>query len=440
MSAFVENVCQCNGSRKRPAVTRCSTTQRPPDGMTTRQHDRPVAEPWRRLRGFLKSRIFEIRGTERVRSVNECLLDKRASQLGRGRAAASPVQITASGWRDILWRVVAQIGEDRLMMVAAGVTYYLLLAVVPALSALVSVYGLAADPQTARTLTDGLVGIAPAGGLEILNGQLERLTARANSTLGLTFLVSLAFALWTTNAGVKALFDALNVVYGETEKRSFLRLTAITMTFTLCFIVGAALFLGLIVGLPTVLAYVGLGAATEWLIRIASYGVSFLIALAAIVLLYRYGPSRRRARWRWITPGAAMAVVLILGASTLFSWYAANFSSYNATYGSLGAIVGFMTWIWIAVALLLLGAEIDAEMEHQTAIDTTRPPVLPMGERGAYVADHLGKAHGRSRIATGRETDETARRRRPGSEPSLSATTLAFGLGWAVAAVLIRRR
>ncbi len=324
----------------------------------------------------------------------EAIARERAAETGRGRDAHTPLQIPFAGWKDIAWRVAAEIPRDRLMMVAAGVTYYLLLAMVPTLSALVSVYGLVADPASVREQTAQLVGILPEGGLAILDEQLTRLATEATGTLGLTFTISLAIALWSANAGVKALFDALNVVYEEEEKRGFLRLTLVSLLFTLAAIVGAVLFLVVVVALPHILAYLPLGAAAEWTVRITGWVLMFLAATFALSALYRYGPSRARARWRWITPGALFAVVLILVASMLFSWYVANFGSYNATYGSLGALIGFMTWIWITVGLLLIGAEIDAEMEHQTARDSTRPPDRPLGRRGAAMADDVGRAAG----------------------------------------------
>lgn len=316
----------------------------------------------------------------------------RADQAGRGRGAVRPSQIPAAGWKDVAWRVFAEISDDRVMLVAAGVTYYLLLAFVPALSALVSVYGLFADPATVQEHAAMLQALIPGGGMEIINEQLTRLASQGNTTLGFTFVISLAIALWSANAGMKALFEAMNVAYDEAEKRSFVTLTLTSFVFTLGAIVAAILFIGLVVGLPLALDLLGIGTDTKWLVSIASYAGIFLLVSFGIAALYHWGPSRTRAKWRWITPGTVLTVVVIVVVSLLFSWYVANFGSYNATYGSLGALIGFMTWIWISTTILIVGGEVNAEMEHQTARDTTRSPARPLGSRGATMADTVGKA------------------------------------------------
>jgi membrane protein len=210
--------------------------------------------------------------------------------------------------------------------------------------------------------------------------------------LGVAFLVGLAVSLWSANAGIKALFDALNVVYNEKEKRGFLSLNAVSLLFTVGVIVVALLALAAIIVLPPALGYFGLGGATQWIIEIGKWPALLVCVALVIALLYRYGPSRDRARWRWITWGSGFAATAWLVASILFAWYAANFGSYNKTYGSLGAAIGFMTWIWISTIVVLLGATLDAEMEHQTARDTTAGRPQPLGYRGATMADTVGEA------------------------------------------------
>ncbi|MEF2551066.1 YihY/virulence factor BrkB family protein [Aurantimonas sp. A2-1-M11] len=320
--------------------------------------------------------------------------DVAGQGAARGRRAAWPSQLPAAGWKDVLWRVYGEIGQDRVMLIAAGVTYYLLLALVPALSALVSVYGLFADPATVQEHAAMLQSVIPGGGMEIINEQLTRLAEQGTTTLGLTFAISLAIALWSANAGMKSLFEAMNVAYDEAEKRSFVKLTAVSFVFTLGAIVAVILFIGLVVGLPLVLGFLGLGSGTQWLVSLASYAALFALVFLGIGALYHWGPSRTRAKWRWITPGTVLTVVVIAAVSVLFSWYVANFGSYNATYGSLGALIGFMTWIWISTIILIVGGELNAEMEHQTIRDTTHAPAQPMGARGATMADTIGKASG----------------------------------------------
>jgi membrane protein len=209
-----------------------------------------------------------------------------------------------------------------------------------------------------------------------------------------TFLVSLAVSLWSANAAMKSLFDTLNIVHGEEEKRGFFKLNVISLGFT----IGGVLFilasLGAIVVLPVFLQFVGLSDFADRLLRIGRWPAMYFVLTFALAVIYRYGPNRERAQWRWITWGSAIAALLWLAVSGLFSFYAANFGKFNETYGSLGAVIGFMTWLWISAIVVLLGAEIDAEMEHQTEQDTTTGAPKPMGSRGARVADTVGSARG----------------------------------------------
>jgi membrane protein len=191
---------------------------------------------------------------------------------------------------------------------------------------------------------------------------------------------------------MKSLFDTLNIVYGEKEKRGLLKLNAISLSFTLAGILFVISALGAVVVIPVVLNFIGLSNFADLMLRIARWPAMFVAVALALALIYRYGPSREAPQWRWITWGSAAAAVLWLVASALFSWYAASFGKFNETYGSLGAVIGFMTWLWISAIVILLGAELDAEMEHQTARDTTTGSPQPMGRRGATMADTVGSA------------------------------------------------
>jgi membrane protein len=317
--------------------------------------------------------------------------DARHEQ-GRGRDAQTPTDIPTPGWKDVLWRTYEQIGKDRVLAVAAGVTFYALLALFPAIAALVSIYGLFADPMTIQEHLNALGGVMPGGATEIIGEQVSRIASQGGGALGFGFIAGLAVSLWSANAGMKAIFDALNVVYDEEEKRSFIQLNLQSLAFTL----GAIFFLiaaliGIVV-LPILLGYIGLGESAEWLIRIGRWPVLLLVVVLGLAVLYRYGPSRDKPEWKWVTPGGVVAAVLWLVGSMLFSWYVTNFGSYNETYGSLGAVIGFMTWIWLSTTIVLLGAEINAEMEHQTAADTTEGAHEPLGVRGAKMADTVGQA------------------------------------------------
>ena len=309
---------------------------------------------------------------------------------GRGRLAAAPSEIPAKGWKDILLRVYANIDEHRILALAAGITYYSILAIFPALAALVAIYGLFSDPGSIAKQLDDLGGFLPGGAIEVAREQLTRVASKGNHTLGLTFIIGLVVALWSANAAMKALFDTLNVVHREEEKRGFLKLNAISLAFTVAAVGCVLLALGAVVVIPVALNYLLLSDATDLLVRLARWPIMFVGLALALACIYRFGPSRNAPRWRWITWGSVAAAALWLGASGLFSWYAANFGTFDQTYGSLGAVIGFMTWLWISAIAILLGAELDAEMEHQTARDTTTGRPKPIGTRGARMADTVG--------------------------------------------------
>ncbi|WP_445504344.1 YihY/virulence factor BrkB family protein [Microvirga sp. G4-2] len=317
----------------------------------------------------------------------------RAREPGRGRDANTPGEIPARGWKDILWRMVRSIPENRILSTSGGVAFFALLAVFPAVATIVSLYGLFADTSTIRGHLSLLTGILPGGVLELIGEQIGLIIAQDSDTLSLAFVVGFLVALWSANSGVAALFDALNVVYGEKEKRSLLRFYATTFLLTLGMIGVVILAICAVVVTPVVLTFMGIVTPAGRLLSILRWPALFVIVFAWLAVVYRYGPSRRDPKWRWVTWGSAMAAVLWLAASMLFSWYVANFDSYNKTYGSLGAGVGFMMWIWLSVVIVLLGAALNAEMEHQTAKDSTEGPSKPLGSRGANMADHVGASH-----------------------------------------------
>jgi membrane protein len=299
----------------------------------------------------------------------------------RPTAATSPVQIPARDWRSVLTRTWREFNDDHIPAVAGGATFFGLLALFPALGVFVSLYGLFADVEQARLHILKLQGVVPAGAISVLSEQMIRLAAAPHAKLGMTFLISLLLSLWTSNAGVKSLIAGLNVAYEEKEKRGFLRLNAVSLTFTL----GAVGLAVLAAALSGWLAASGLAASR--LIGLLRWPVLLVMVIAVLSVLYRYAPSRAHARWRWITPGSALAGVSWAIMSVGFSLYVANFGHYDRTYGSLGAVVGFMTWIWLSLTVVLLGAELNSELEQETSADTTTGAPKPRGQRGAAVAD-----------------------------------------------------
>jgi membrane protein len=254
----------------------------------------------------------------------------------------------------------------------------------------VSLYGLFADPGTINEHLSSLNGFLPGGAIDVIGDQVKRITGKGSGTLGLAFFSGLAISLWSANAGMKAVFDALNVAYGESEKRNFIWLNLQSLAFTLGAIVFLAIGVTVVVVVPVALNFLGLGSLGDWLIRLGRWPAMFAVILLALAVLYRYGPSRDRPQWRWVTPGGILAAAGWIIFSMLFSWYVASFGSYNETYGSLGAAIGFLTWVWLSTTIVLVGAELNAEIEHQTKKDTTEGPAQPRGARGARMADTLG--------------------------------------------------
>lgn len=273
------------------------------------------------------------------------------------------------------------------MLIAAGVTYYGLLALFPAVAALVSLFGLFADPATISQQLATLQGVLPEGAIQVIGNQISRIQAQGGGTLGLYFLIGLAVSLWSANAGVKSVFDALNIVYGEPERRSFVAYNLQTLLFTLGAIAFIIVAIGGIVIMPAVFAFVGLESMAGSIISLLRWPVLLVVVLFGLALLYRYGPSREHPQWRWVTWGSGFAAVAWLVVSALYSWYVSSFGNFNETYGSLGAVIGFLIWMWISATIVLVGAEINAQLEHQTSKDTTTGQPRPMGERGAHYAD-----------------------------------------------------
>ncbi len=276
---------------------------------------------------------------------------------------------------------------------AAGAAFYELLAIFPGITAFVSIYGLFASSAQIRYHLALLVDIVPADAFDIIGGQIDRIVAKGAGSLSLAVVFSLALSLWSANAGVKALFDALNVIYDEDEKRSFLRLNLISLAFTFCVIVFMVMSLAAVVAVPLVLSRFGLGRLSQFPVTALRWPFLFVIVALGLSALYRFGPSRRPAKWRWVSFGSVVGAIAWLAGSVAFSWYLGNVADFNGTYGSLGAAMGLMMWLWLSAVVVLLGAQLNAEIEHQTARDSTiGEPERPLGQRQAVMADTVGEA------------------------------------------------
>jgi membrane protein len=320
------------------------------------------------------------------------LQETRATEHGRGRRARAPAQIPWRGWKDIALRAYQETQDHRLLALAAGVAFYSLVALFPGIAAGVSFYALFADAGTIAKHLSLATDIVPTEVLDMLRDEITRIAANSDGKLTFGFLLGLGIALWSANAGMKAIFDALNIVYDEEEKRGLVRLNLISLFFTMCAI-GAALFaISAVVVFPLLLAALGVSSLDEPIIGYLRWPIMFVLIIVGLAVLYRYGPSRRSAKWRWISVGSVFAASTWLAVSSLFSWYLGNFANYDATYGALGAVVGLMVWMWLWIIVVLVGAQLNAEIEHQTARDSTVGPNKPLGRRGAVMADTVGAA------------------------------------------------
>ena len=305
-----------------------------------------------------------------------------------GADADSPAEIPSKGWWQIAKRVFASLGADHVSLISGGVAFFAFLAIFPALSALISLYGLVMEPAQVAEQMGQFASILPAQAQEMLNEILQNITSSSDQKLGWSLLLSIALSIWSANKGTAALFEGLNIVYNENEKRSFIKLKALTLTFTLMGFIGTILSLILIVGISAVIERLGFANWLETVISLIRWPILALIFMLALALSYKFAPSRNDPKFRWVSVGAVVSTVLWLIVSAGFAYYVGNFGSYDEVYGSLAAVVITLLWLFLTVVTILLGAEINGEMEFQTNKDTTVGPDEPIGERGAFYADH----------------------------------------------------
>ncbi|HLZ82938.1 MAG TPA: YihY/virulence factor BrkB family protein [Caulobacteraceae bacterium] len=287
-----------------------------------------------------------------------------AAALSRaGPGARSPRKVVARGWREIAVAAAKEFNEDHIPTSAAAVTFYILLSLFPALGAFVSLYGLIARVEDAQRQITALGGFLPGGAVQVLGDQMTRLAAADHGKLGLAFAVSLLISLWSSTSGIKALMEGLNVAYETREGRGFFRLNLAALACTVAAIAVAIVALVVVAAAPEVLHRLGLGHLQ--ILAVLRWPAFFVFTSLLLSVLYRYGPAREPVRWRWATLGGVVAALGWMAMSALFSWYVANFGHYDRTYGSLGAIVGFLTWIWLSLMVVLFGAELNAEIERR---------------------------------------------------------------------------
>lgn len=306
-----------------------------------------------------------------------------------GSFATRPRQISLTGWKAIAMRVKSELAADRISLVSAGVAFYALMAIFPAITALMAIAGLFITPADVTAQIQQITEVLPQRAAEILIEQAKSVAGSQRGGLGLAAVLGLLLALYSASQGVAHLIEGLNVAYDETEERGFIRLKFTTLALTLLLIAGLLLAIGALVVLPGMLAIFQFGPALEAFASWMRWGVLLLLVVAGIALIYRFGPSRKAAEWAWITPGALVACLLWLAGSLAFSLYAEHFGSYQETFGSLAGVIILLFWLWISAYVILLGAEINAEMEAQTWHDTTTGKDMPRGVRGAVKADEF---------------------------------------------------
>lgn len=310
----------------------------------------------------------------------------------RGRDAERPGEIPAAGWRDIAMRVRRRIVDDRLSLVAAGVAFWAVLATFPALLALLSLFGIAFDPaQVPARLAPLRADLSPDA-LQLLTALLQGLADPRTHRLGLSLGGGLLFALWGASLAIRMLMEALNVAYGEDEKRSFAVRISLALLITAGAMGVAAILAGGVVVTPAALRIVDVSGLPRGLLVYARWPVVTLLFWLSLLVMYRYGPSRAHARWSWVSWGAFIATALWLCGSMLLSWYVSGFGAYDKAYGSVGLVVIVLVWYLLSAFAVLVGAEVNAELERQTRADTTVGAERPLGRRGASAADTVGDA------------------------------------------------
>lgn len=307
-----------------------------------------------------------------------------------GREATTPSDIPAAGWKGILKRTFASIKDDHVQMMAAGLAFYTMLSIFPALIALVSVYGLVSDPADVQDQIESVTSGMPESTSGLIEEQLTGIVESSSSALGWATAIALLGALWTASSGMQQGIKAINRAYDEEETRGFVKLRGLALGLTLAFILIAILSIGLIVVVPPLLDQLELGGVVDALLSVAQYLVLALVFMTGLAILYRFAPDRTQASWKWLSWGAVVATVLWIIASIGFSIFVTQFGSYQETYGALAGVIILLLWFFISGFVVLMGAELNSEMEHQTRRDTTKGPEQPMGRRGAVKADTLG--------------------------------------------------
>jgi membrane protein len=313
-------------------------------------------------------------------------------EADRGREAESPAQVPPRGWKDVLLRVKKDIKDDNVSIVAAGVAFFSVLALFPALIAMISIYGLFVEPEEAAAQAQQLTEVMPTAAADLIGNQMQSVAAASSGNLSISLIISIAVALWSASSGMNALIQGVNIAYDEPETRGFIKLRGLALLLTIGAILVFGMAIGAIAVFPALAGKLPGGQVLEVVAGVLRWVILGAVIIGALAVIFRLSPNRDQPRMKWVSSGAIMAAVFWLLASIGFSFYANNFGSYNETYGSIAAVIILMFWLYITAFIILIGAELNGQLELQTRKDTTTGPEKPMGERDAFAADKVADA------------------------------------------------
>ncbi len=305
-------------------------------------------------------------------------------------SAEKPIQLSWKGWKQIGKRVNSELTVDHIAIVAAGVAFYFFLALFPTFIAAISIFSLVMEPAQIQQQISEIAHILPQQSTQMISDVLEDITGKSKATLGWSLVVSVLFSLLSAQQGTKAVFEGINVAYNEIDERGFFKYNGLTLLFTIGGIVIGVICTALVVVFPAIVEGINLPAyGVESIVQWLRWFVLALILMGVLAITYKIAPDRNNPQFRWVSWGAVIATILWLAGSILFSFYISNFGNYDKMYGSFAAVIILMLWFFITAYVILLGAEINSEMEHQTRKDTTIGKDRPLGQRNAYHADHV---------------------------------------------------
>ena len=299
---------------------------------------------------------------------------------------ASVLHFSLSKWGQVLWRTIKEFNQDDIPGIAGGVTFFMLLAFFPAVASFVSLYGLFADVATAREHLNAIAGILPAGAVQFVGDEMIRIAGGHSAGLSVGLIFGLLLSIWSANSGMKSLIAALNIAYEEKERRSFIQLNLVSLAFTVSALLLAVIGIAAVVVLPAIFAALGIAP----LIAALRWPILFAILVLSLAVLYRFGPDLSKPKWHWITPGSVVASLAWVAASLGLSWYIENFGHYDKTYGSLGAVIGFLMWMWIGIMVVLFGAELNCELDMESGVRSNER--LPQAEGSSKEASMQARA------------------------------------------------